>query len=588
MRSHQKPEEPPPIAMKEMKLTAISLHAWLHEKKLCNVFPLKTGSIILVIFHLVRAVFEFFEANGAINFIIKQPEPMFLPESLVFVAGLLDFAATIAGLATLLKKDALSALSLPVLLFGRFILMFVFLLYVSVYQIMPFGLGWGFVIGFVLLMIDGNIAYASSDIFLLILLRNAMDLTVVDVLLTAQTFALFYGEEEVTRNDLVHALLHHVHSLRMLQVGGVDPALMAWTFAESSVPHCPIGHKIARKRLLMGHEAMKLIEAGMKVQQELSEQHLWSGHLVAALSVDGAIEMDASPAFRQRNYGQRRFSVNSRAIREELERMAIHEKSKVSVAVQEYPPPAKVFACLPVEPTILVYAVFQVLVASVSLVSLVFCGNGIAGFFGFRTPREVHILEGVSHLMAAGCSALALRGIVLHRRAHRRVFEVGHLYGVGFGETFASFDPNSEVAQNVLQMLKLATRFMGIFSLWCIVQIFWTNPVVAMYFVVADWCGTYNAGLNFVSETSVGQAQRSFPVHCNNYKRSLFVIVLVYVALTVYMCWAVIMLWHTYRCAWKATECGFYRYLDEVRENIIRFLVGDLERRQVNESTPLL
>jgi len=258
------------------------------------------------------------------------------------------------------------------------------------------------------------------------------------------------------------------------------------------------------------------------------------------------------------------------------------------------PPPAPAFGCLPVEECVMVYIVLQVLVCSISVVTVIFYGRSVAVWVGLRTVNELRTVELLSSVGGLILGVAALWGISCHRAARIDIRDAAYKAGTRWA---AELDEAWGVVRTMpdapswLKDMKNAATYLSFNFGWNVIQLFIDLPIILGILTFGDVCGGYSFGIMKVSALHLQGQSR---MHCTSDDVHVIAFLVVWIVLKLYMCWCMLALWHEYAYGWTTTELRGRAYLDPIAPlpaSLTRRLAGlpkVPQKRLADEKTPLV
>merc|ERR1711957_222686 len=151
-------------------------------------------------------------------------------------------------------------------------------------------------------------------------------------------------------------------------------------------------------------------------------------------------------------------------------------------------PGATLFGCLPLEETVVLYTLVDVVVSAVSLVCLLLLNRSFGSLLGLRTVQEMRTVEIVVSCISLVLGIAAIAGMWSHRSARYRIKEIARDANVGwdreldeaFGAVLAS---DRDEGQKLLIMLKKGSRMTGWLMVWQGMKLFINIPIFGMVLV---------------------------------------------------------------------------------------------------------
>jgi len=615
-----------------MQLTAIGLHNWVSRGAICGI-PIKQGALLVWMFLLLRGILAACEVLDVVDIIFVRDDykgnPFaYVVHMMMLVGSVGDIMVSVCGFWASFDRRVLLALITVIWAFVHLFGGILFTVLVAWLDTMQMGSGRILIALAVFLVgVDCCVLLTSLQNFLATTLKRTVAPSAQQILSMADDIAAQCGSHVTNRNHIIAALLQDDISLQRLRRAGVDiDALNAELRGGSYLIGIePNLHKsVSAKRVHFGSDAAQLMHEAAAEQWKAEDDRLTADHILLALCCHEGPLRDLPVAKLQSLARARRINLPgvdkdqlvatlrnagvedripqvvltpSREMQaqqiagfwhttgtniflapEASEMRAGIEETRLHNAVPHGPPPAKVFGCLPLEETVGVYIILQVLLCTISVCCLVFRGRGLGVVIRLRTVNEMRFVEFIQSVSGIHVGATALYGIERHRWARREVREAAYQKGVRWdAELDEAFDAvrNDEDAPLWLSWLKHAAKWLSLNLVWNGVQLVVEVPVFAMFLIYGNVCNSYTHAMNHITPGFAANGEA--PMHCSDHDLLNIALMVSMALLQIYMSWCMLALWHQYAYGWTTTDMRGSAYLDPfgpMPDSFMRALMG--------------
>jgi len=527
-----------PDTMMRMQLSAIGMSSWLPRARCCGCIPTSIGGLLICLWLILCGAVAILETMDVLHIAFRRYDSqnpfVNIAMFLYFMQGIGDFTAGIIAFIGILGHRPMVVLGFIAWLGVRCFLGFYVMLVIAAFNTMNVhSLGMLFFF-FLMAVISLYCIFQTLEVLLSVTLHGTVDEPVLHVLDWAHARARESGSSTVQKDHIIEVLLQdHLYKNRLEQFGFGARNL------ESGKPY---GGRAVQSpssaRMVMGHDSLAMVAAAAWIQREVCAKKLTVDHLCSAIA------------------GKRP---------EEHAQLNIKETEELP----EGPPGASIFGCLPLEETLIAYVILMMVIDFLSLCCLVFLDRGFGALLGLRTVGEMRNVEFFSSLIGLVLGCWGLYGIFQHRTARwaikcaaYRLPRSPHSWENGLDDAFSKVRSTPDGAK-WLKMLKGGTRSFGAFFVWSVVGLFLDIPIYGMAIVVGNVCGFYTHGIANVARLGLYHGGVS-PLRCTHSDVMLLWWVGIWMALSVYMCWAMLALWHQFAYGWTCTDIRGAAYLDPI------------------------
>mmetsp|Transcript_10052 Transcript_10052/g.22193 ORF Transcript_10052/g.22193 Transcript_10052/m.22193 type:complete len:589 (+) Transcript_10052:181-1947(+) len=380
-----------------------------------------------------------------------------------------------------------------------------------------------------------------------------------------------------TRHLLVVILLDDTLR-RMLDVAGAEVASMARRLMwEPERQAYNIGmtnfgkvEVTFKERRLLDDSLEKLLRRSLELQRLSGDQLLRAEHVLEALCESNTIIVDLGA-----NTGMTiGFPVKSEGMRLQVE--AIRSSYQVASKqftrfgpVRSYREGGQVAPSLfgplqlPLEETVLAYFLIRLVSAICFLVLFAINGRDVI-LKGFVTAPESAGMQLFLSLLAVLALTLGLYAIATHRSTRSAVQGAAVAQGASDADDLhKAFDLVRDwpIADTWLKTLRRSAAGLSVLLVWAPLELLLDLPVLGLALVESNVCGIYTAGIARISGGHFWASSGQVSLHCTSHDAWLVSSVIAYSILKLYMCWAILALWHIYAFGWTTTDIRGAAYM---------------------------
>lgn len=209
----------------------------------------------------------------------------------------------------------------------------------------------------------------------------------------------------------------------------------------------------------------------------------------------------------------------------------------------------------------------------------------------------MHSLRLAGSLLCVIFNVLGVVAIRTHRSTREQVREAACRVGAREdAELGAAFDLIREdpLTNQWRASLRRSAAWLAALLIWGPAELLLDVPIFGMLLVQGNVCGSYAHGVLRVSSARIVPSGFQVPMHCGVTDTAVLILLAAYFLVKIYMCWAVLALWHQYAYGWTTTDFRGAGYLDPfspIPEGLVCLLAGlplSMQPRDAGESRPLL
>jgi len=314
-------------------------------------------------------------------------------------------------------------------------------------------------------------------------------------------------------------------------------------------------------QLVLGMDAGNAFRAAARVQTRHADDRLSVEHFVLALCSGGRLSVHLGGDQGRPEWAH--YDVDAAAVRQEIQVLRAEQQDRRG------PVPAPIFGCLPLEETVKVYTSARVVLSATSLLTILVWGKSVTAILmGLRrVVSETFVLTLVATTLSLILNYAGLAAIREHQDVRHDVRNASMQDGARPDAPLgAAFDlvrehPQAEVWSDKLKAS--ATQLNGL-VLWAWAELALDLPLIGMNLVQGNVCDSYRFGITAASRSTLVSEGLHMPVpmQCDHSDVMLLTMVATFLAVKLYMCWAILALWHQYAFGWTTTETRGAPYLD--------------------------
>lgn len=566
------------MADPSLELAAIGLARWLENSRaFCGALPLvPAGGFALCAMLLLRGLLSIAEGLGLTELFFPYGESLSLGQELLLATGCLDVLACLAGVAGLGGRSVQLVKVMAFWLLARVGLG----LALAVLYFFEEDLGRGggthmmalrLAVAATLLAVDLELLWTGARLVLATMLNWLLAPSLLYLICKAQGIALARRDTYCAKRHLLAALLADHETSRMLEVAHADVELMR---TELVLP-CDSEEELQSRGFLdavqLGDDLEGLFHTALHLQVQAGDATLRVDHVLEALCRsdeirlrprgprEGRLELSTHACYRVDGHG---ISEQARAIRTNLTAVQALQSKPPEESTPMLLGPLR----LPLEEAVLVYAMARFFVAVLSLASLAAgYGNFVQLVSGHKvTARASRFVEVLQCMWSLGFNGAGILAILRHRRTRKAVQAAALECGGSNTDTLhQAFDRVRTLpdAQAWLNAFRISAGGMALLLAWGPAELLMDFPIVGLALFRADVCRAYSAGLARVGSSHIIPLVAQVPLHCTHHDVGVLAAAGVFFLLKLYMCWAVLSLWHQYAFGWTTTDLRGAAYL---------------------------